>query len=206
MASKSFAMKTDTWNELRSIKNSLNEKFNKTIPWDQAFKHILEFYNKGKNGSISSEYDIPTKKGKIEPPSLKAPSMPSIPKMPPNVSMGVSRTISSKATATTDMDLSIPAVPMKKPVKLQINANQLELLKKKDTEDTKFILIECQICGDKPIEMPVPRHYVLEADVPVVDVTYIHSDPEHAVVAQLDHDFQVRRRRASNIVYEKDYK
>ena len=54
--------------------------------------------------------------------------------------------------------------------------------------------------------MPVPKSLVLDASEPVVDVTYAHGDPEHVVVAQLDHDFQVRRRRASHIVYEKDYK
>ena len=53
--------------------------------------------------------------------------------------------------------------------------------------------------------MPVPKDLVLTASEPVVDVSYIHGDPEHVLVAQLDHDFQVRRRRASWVVYEKDY-
>ncbi len=38
--------------------------------------------------------------------------------------------------------------------------------------------------------MPVPKKLVLDAKEPVVDVSYVHGDPQHVVVAQLDHDFQ----------------
>ncbi len=54
--------------------------------------------------------------------------------------------------------------------------------------------------------MPVPKKEILNAKEPVVDIAYTHGTPEHVVVAQLDHDFQVRRRRACEVVYEKDYK
>ena len=53
--------------------------------------------------------------------------------------------------------------------------------------------------------MPVPRKFIQNSPLPVTDVTYVHGNPEHALTAQLDKDFAVRRRRASNIVYEKDY-
>ena len=53
--------------------------------------------------------------------------------------------------------------------------------------------------------MPVPRKFIQESSLPVTDVTYIHGNPHHALTAQLDKDYAVRRRRASQIVYEKDY-
>jgi hypothetical protein len=99
----------------------------------------------------------------------------------------------------SNKDLGIPEVPMKKAIIVKKGATL-----RKDTEETKFVLIECQIC-DKTINMPVPRKLILESPLPVTDVTYIHGNPEHALTAQLDKDFAVRRRRASFIVYERDY-
>ena len=75
---------------------------------------------------------------------------------------------------------------------------------RKDTTETKFVLIECQIC-DKTISMPVPRKIIQNSTLPLTDVTYIHGNPQHAITAQSDKDYAVRRRRASQIVYEKDY-
>jgi hypothetical protein len=98
-----------------------------------------------------------------------------------------------------------PPPPKKSPIKIDISTTHLAELAKKETKETKFILIECQICGSKPIMMPVPKKAILTAKEPVVDIAYTHGNPEHVVVAQLDHDFQVRRRRACEVVYEKDY-
>ena len=98
-----------------------------------------------------------------------------------------------------DKDLGIPAVPMKKPIVVKQGARL-----RKDTDQTKFVLIECQICNTT-INMPVPKKFILNSPLPVTDVTYIHGSPQHAITAQLDKDFAVRRRRASMIVYEKDY-
>ncbi len=98
----------------------------------------------------------------------------------------------------TDKDLGIPEVPMKKAI--VVRKGKL----RKDTDTTKFVLIECQICNET-INMPIPRKIIQESPLPVTDVTYVHGDPEHALTAQLDRDFAVRRRRASVVVYEKDY-
>lgn len=98
----------------------------------------------------------------------------------------------------SDKALGIPDIPMKKAIVVKKGAIR------KDTEQTKFVLIECQLCN-RTISLPVPRNIILESSLPVTDVTYIHGDPQHALTAQLDKDFAVRRRRASQIVYEKDY-
>ena len=98
----------------------------------------------------------------------------------------------------SDRDLGIPEIPMKKAI--VVKKGEI----RKDTNETKFVLIECQIC-DKTISMPVPRKIIQKSSLPVTDVTFIHGNPEHALTAQLDKDFAVRRRRASVIVHEKDY-
>jgi hypothetical protein len=97
-----------------------------------------------------------------------------------------------------DKDLGIPEIPMKKAIVVKKGTIR------KDTEQTKFVLIECQLCK-RTINMPVPRKIIQESSLPVTDVTYIHGTPQHALTAQLDRDYAVRRRRASQIVYEKDY-
>lgn len=98
----------------------------------------------------------------------------------------------------SDDDLGIPAIPIKKAIVVKKG------VVRKDTETTKFVLVECQIC-DKTINMPVPRDIIKKSPLPVTDITYIHGEPQHALTAQLDKDFAVRRRRVSEIVYEKDY-
>ena len=99
----------------------------------------------------------------------------------------------------SDKDLGIPDIPMKKAIIVKKGSIR------KDTKHTKFVLIECQLCK-RTISMPVPRKIIKESSLPVTDVTYIHGDPQHALTAQIDKDYAVRRRRASQIVYEKDYK
>jgi hypothetical protein len=98
----------------------------------------------------------------------------------------------------SDNDLGIPEVPMKKAIIVKKGKIR------KDTDSTKFVLVECQICN-RTISMPIPRKEIIQSSLPVTDITYIHGDPQHALTAQLDKDFAVRRRRASVIVYEKDY-
>ncbi|TFG18825.1 MAG: hypothetical protein EU530_08005 [Promethearchaeota archaeon] len=98
----------------------------------------------------------------------------------------------------SDKDLGIPDIPMKKAIIVKQSTIR------KDTSETKFVLIECEICS-KTISMPVPRKIIQNSTLPVTDVTYIHGNPQHAITAQLDVDFAVRRRRTSQIVYEKDY-
>jgi hypothetical protein len=97
-----------------------------------------------------------------------------------------------------NIDLGIPEIPMKKAIVVKKGEVR------KDTNETNFVLIECQLCN-KTINMPVPRKIIQNSSLPVTDVTYIHGSPEHALTAQLDKDFAVRRRRASVIVHEKDY-
>ena len=98
----------------------------------------------------------------------------------------------------SNADLGIPEVPIKKAIVIK----KTDI--RKDTLTTKYVLVECQICNTT-ISMPVPRVLIEKSPLPVTDITYIHGNPPHALTAQLDKDFAVRRNRSSVIVFEKDY-
>jgi hypothetical protein len=146
------------------------------------------------------------------------------PKLPPTVSsqikkktlptikidLSADRPVTKKEIPTetdlTDEMLNIPPPPMKKAINAKINELDLDIpnmdeIMKKDTDEIKHILVEDTI-DNKNIIVPVPRELVLNAKEPVVEITYITGDPKHAVVIQVDHDFQVRRRRASQVIFE----
>ena len=189
MANKTITIPLEIWAKMKDIKENLNQKSKDPVHWRETWKYLLETY----------EQAIKTSQKKI-PPSPKLPKQQKALK-----EISGSTKLKKPKIDMSEIDLSIPPPPMKKAIKIKLDNKQLGELAKKETEETKYILIECQICGSAPIMMPVPKTLVLDASEPVVDVSYIHGDPEHVLVAQLDHDFQVRRRRASWIVYEKDY-
>ncbi|TFH30810.1 MAG: hypothetical protein E4G98_01375 [Promethearchaeota archaeon] len=188
MKNKKIVISHEIWAQLNEIKEVLTKKNpDQPFQWSETLDYILTEFQRHQQFPQSS---IPT-------PGVKSPLQPM--KLPNSPGLEQSKHLG-------DSSLEIPIAPSKKPVKIEINSRDLKILTHKETIDTKYILIECNMCGSKPILMPVPKKIVLEATEPVVDVSYIHGNPEHVVVAQLDHDFQVRRRRVSEVVYEKDYK
>ena len=189
MVNKTITVPLEIWVKMKDIKENLNQKSDNPVHWRETWKHVIQIYEEGLKNSQKT----------IPPP-------PKVPKQQKKLKeISGSKKIKIPKIDMDEVDLSIPPPPMKKAIKIKLSGSQLKDLAKKETEETKYILIECQICGSAPIMMPVPKTLVLDASEPVVDVSYIHGDPEHVLVAQLDHDFQVRRRRASWVVYEKDY-
>ena len=189
MVNKTITVPLEIWAKMKDIKENLNESSDSPVHWRETWKHVIQIYEEGIK-----------KSQKATPPPPKVPKQKKALK-----EISGSIKLKKPKIDAKEIDLSIPLPPMKKAIKIKLDSKQLGELAKKETEETKYILIECQICGDAPIMMPVPKTLVLDATEPVVDVSYIHGDPEHVLVAQLDHDFQVRRRRASWVVYEKDY-
>src|SRR5271157_702874 len=104
-----------------------------------------------------------------------------------------------------EANLDIPLPPPPKGAKEELNLEMSELVftddKYADDPNYQHILIMCEWCGGV-IKMPVPKDVVLSSDLPVVPVTYVHGAEgnKHALLAHLDHDFQVRRRRFSHLV------
>ncbi len=103
-----------------------------------------------------------------------------------------------------EADLDIPLPPPPK-IKQAANVEISDLVffddKFVNNPDYQYILIECEGCGGV-IKMPVPKAVVLTSPLPVVPVTYVHGKEgsRHAILAHLDHDFQVRRIRFSHLV------
>ncbi len=185
---KTLSVKDDIWDRLNSVKMEMQKQTDIPIHWNDTIEHVLKVYE---NSNKAMPENPPSP---VSPPrgTPKMKGKKHLPKKSPKVKLSAE-------------DLGIPPPPKKKAIKIEVSTGQLKKLSRKETAETKFILIECQICGSKPIMMPVPKHLVLDAKEPVVDVSFIHGEPTHVLVAQLDHDFQVRRRRASWVVYEKDY-
>ena len=108
-----------------------------------------------------------------------------------------------KPILKTNDDLNIPEIPMMK--KLEIKGKDLinEEITKPNLKNSgvKVILVECEMC-ERAITVPVPKHLIEKSNLPITEITYVHSEPPHAVTAYLDKDFAVRRRRASSVIFQ----
>lgn len=111
--------------------------------------------------------------------------------------------LKKKKDSRSDDELSIPEIPMMK--KIEIKAK--DLITKEITEqniknpEVKVILVECELCG-RAISVPVPKLLIEESNLPITEITYVHSEPPHALTAYLDKDFAVRRRRTSPVIFQ----
>ncbi len=111
-------------------------------------------------------------------------------------------------------DLDIPSVPEppKKKDKISINSpdltpDVLKRIKKIESPDMKVVLVNCDRCK-AVIPIPVPKKVVSESELPIVPVSYVHKNLEkkdqHCITIHLDHDFDIRRQRLSDVVISSD--
>ena len=110
-----------------------------------------------------------------------------------------------------DVELGIPLVPEspKKKNKLTVNspglsADLLQKLKRLESDKIKVVLVNCERCKEI-IPVPIPKYYVIKSDLPVVPISYVHSNShmkdQHCITLHLDHDFDIRRQRISDVVF-----
>ena len=110
-----------------------------------------------------------------------------------------------------DVELGIPLVPEspKKKNKLTINspglsADLLQKLKRLESDKIKVVLVNCERCKEI-IPVPIPKNYINKSDLPVVPISYVHSNSQmkdqHCITLHLDHDFDIRRQRISDVVF-----
>ena len=110
-----------------------------------------------------------------------------------------------------DVELGIPLVPEspKKKNKLTINSPGLssvllQKLKRLESDNIKVVLVNCERCREI-IPVPIPKNYVIKSDLPVVPISYVHSNShmkdQHCITLHLDHDFDIRRQRISDVVF-----
>jgi hypothetical protein len=131
-------------------------------------------------------------------------------------------TTSSKKEEMSDSDyltkeylkLEIPVVPEapKKKEKLTLDTSNLsndvlERMKKFKSPDIKVVLVNCERCK-AVIPVPVPKRSILDSNLPVVPISYVHknlqNEDQHCLTIHLDHDFDIRRQRLSDVVIASD--
>ncbi|MFX0000872.1 MAG: hypothetical protein ACFE9Q_11730 [Candidatus Hodarchaeota archaeon] len=117
---------------------------------------------------------------------------------------------SSKA----DLELDVPIVPEapKKTKKLilqtsNLSSDVLERIKKIESPDIKVVLVNCERCK-AVIPIPIPKKAVLDSELPIVPISFVHKnlqkEDQHCLTVHLDHDFDIRRQRLSDVVLSSD--
>ncbi|MFX1501726.1 MAG: hypothetical protein ACFFDH_12240 [Promethearchaeota archaeon] len=113
-----------------------------------------------------------------------------------------------------DLKLGIPVVPEapKKKENLTLDTSKLstdvlERIKKFESADVKVVLVNCERC-QAVIPVPIPKRAVLDSELPVVPISYVHKnllkEDQHCLTIHLDHDFDIRRQRLSDVVISSD--
>jgi len=109
-----------------------------------------------------------------------------------------------------DLSLGIPTIPDAPPKKLKITVDSpglstglIEKMKTMESKTAKVVLVNCERCKDV-IPVPVPINAVKKSRIPVVPISYVHKNPkdkdQHCITIYLDHDFDIRRQRNSDVV------
>ncbi len=122
--------------------------------------------------------------------------------------------INSNYLTKEHLKLDIPVVPEapKKKEKLTLDTSKvsndvLERMKKFKSPDIKVVLVNCDRCK-AVIPVPVPKKSVLDSELPVVPISYVHknleNEDQHCLTIHLDHDFDIRRQRLSDVVISSD--
>ena len=110
-----------------------------------------------------------------------------------------------------DVELGIPLIPEspKRKNKLTINSpglsvDLLQKMKRLESDNVKVVLVNCERCKEI-IPVPIPKKHIIKSDLPVVPISYVHSNSyrkdQHCITLYLDHDFDIRRQRISDVVF-----
>ena len=107
-----------------------------------------------------------------------------------------------------DLEMDIPLIP-EAPKKLTVNSRGLSTdllieMKKLESEKVKVVLVNCERCK-KIIPVPIPKKFISKSKLPVVPISYIHKNlqnkDQHCITLHVDHDFDIRRQRISDVVF-----
>ncbi|MHA1342289.1 MAG: hypothetical protein ACTSRZ_21180 [Promethearchaeota archaeon] len=107
-----------------------------------------------------------------------------------------------------EKELGIPAIPPppKKKLNVKPSAVYRDLDIGKDSNEKKVILAHCDICK-KTVHIKINKKLVLESELPagsLVDISFVHGNPPHAIFIQVDKQFYVRRKKACPVFFEND--
>jgi hypothetical protein len=116
-----------------------------------------------------------------------------------------------EVSALVDVELGIPLIPESPKKKNRLTSNSPGLsadlilkMKTLQTDNNKVVLVNCERCKEI-IPVPIPKNYVTKSDLPVVPISYVHTNSQlkdqHCITLHLDHDFDIRRQRISDVVF-----
>ena len=119
-----------------------------------------------------------------------------------------------KDKSQENMDLNIPAIPEAPKKKDRITPNSpgistdlLGKIKKLEQKNIKVVLVNCERCKEV-IPVPVPKNSIKKSELPVVPISFIHKNSKrediHCITLHLDHDFDIRRQRISDVILDLD--
>ncbi len=119
-----------------------------------------------------------------------------------------------KNKSKEDLDLEIPEIPEapKKKDKINLDSPGLSVdllgkIKKLEQKNIKVVLVNCERCNEV-IPVPIPKNIIKKSELPVVPISFIHKNPKrkdiHCITLHIDHDFDIRRQRISDVIIESD--
>jgi hypothetical protein len=112
------------------------------------------------------------------------------------------------------VELQIPTIPEapKKKEKITLDSpdlspDVLKRIKKVESPDKKVVLVNCERCR-AVIPVPIQKRMVLDSNLPIVPISYVHMNLQnkdrHCITIHVDHDFDIRRQRISDVVLFSD--
>lgn len=120
-----------------------------------------------------------------------------------------------KTKPNQELNLEVPPIPEAPKKKDQITINSpglstdlLEKIKALKSKDNEVVLVNCERCKNV-IPIPIPKNLIFKSELPIVPISYIHKNLKgrdlHCITIHLDHDFDIRRERISDVVISFDY-
>ena len=111
-------------------------------------------------------------------------------------------------------DLDVPSVPIAPKKKQRITSKSpglstdlIKKIKTLESNSVKVVLVNCERCGEV-IAVPIAKMSISNSELPVVPVSYVHMNSKgkdmHCVTLFLDHDYDIRRQRISDVIIEKN--
>jgi hypothetical protein len=118
----------------------------------------------------------------------------------------------SEYSSKEHQDLDVPSVPAAPKKKDRITSESpglsTDLLKKMkalESESIKVVLVSCERC-EEIIAVPIIKKAITNSKLPVVPFSYVHMNTkgkdQHCITLHLDHDFDIRRQRISDVIIE----
>ena len=121
----------------------------------------------------------------------------------------------NKKKINRELNLEVPPIPEapKKTDQITINSpglstDLLEQIKALKSKDNEVVLVNCERCKSV-IPIPIPKNLVFKSELPIVPISFVHKNSKgkdlHCITIHLDHDFDIRRERISDVIISSDY-